>query len=200
MSFWGTAAVFCEDQVADEAVDVLRTVTIANGAIKQSNLSLFWPTNQVEIENDTTSDAAKTRGFWSAVVCTGSAHYMEALRHSTSFRKRKLYFFSTFEVGEGSGDNHFLFSYIQLLDKTSALSNSFDILGNISITFPAKVKLKAATKPALMPHYPHYRLCWESQAQKPPIAAVVIGRASVKHWEEEGGDGALKWISQLHAW
>lgn len=83
-------------------------------------------------------------------------------------------------MGEGSGDNHFLFSYIQLLDKTSAQSNSFDILGNIFITFPAKVKLKAATKPELMPHYPHYRLCWKSQALKPPIAAVVIGHASVK--------------------
>lgn len=99
---------------------------------------------------------------------------MEALRHSTSFRERKLYLFPTFEVGEGSGDNHFLSSCIQLADKTSAQRNSFDNFGNIFITFPAKVKLKAATKPELMPHYPHYRLCWESQA-----AAVVIGHASV---------------------
>lgn len=80
------------------------------------------------------------------------------------FGRENCLFFPTFEVGEGSGDNHFLSSCIQLADKTSAQRNSFDNLGNIFITFPAEVKLKAATKPELMPHYPHYRLCWESLA------------------------------------
>lgn len=112
----------------------------------------FWQTNQVVNENEAGSVVAKTRGFWRVVLCLEAACYTEALPYSTSFQERKLYFcFFRFEIGEGSGDNHFLFFYIQLLDKTSAQSNTLKYFHRLSCDGKAKKKRHKARVNAKLP-------------------------------------------------